>query len=105
MPKYQETIISQVTDTDTNLCYAYQSFKQLGWNVLYAGPDKLLGNSTGTWKSNEQQILITATAQQITICSEMIHNESWDIRKKNKKMYRLLKRNLNPLYNKQTFPY
>jgi rhomboid protease GluP len=85
MPKHEETIALNSTDKETTFAIAYQAMKNLGWMVQFAGPDKLLGNTPKNWKNNPLQILITIVEGNLTVSSEMVSGESFDMMGKNKK--------------------
>lgn len=85
MPKHEQTIALNNTNKETAFAIAYQAMKNLGWMVQFAGPDKLLGNTPKNWKNNPLQILITIAEDNLTVSSEMISGESFDMMGKNKK--------------------
>lgn len=85
MPQYQQSISVSGLDKETILAICYSSFKQLNWEVLYAGEEKLLGASPKTWKANSQQIMATAADGQLEVSSEMTQGEAFDLGGKNKK--------------------
>ncbi len=85
MPKHEQTIALNNTNKETAFAIAYQAMKNLGWMVQFAGPDKLLGSTPKSWKNNPLQILITIAEDNLTVSSEMISGESFDMMGKNKK--------------------
>ena len=85
MPKHEQTIALNNTDKETAFAIAYQAMKNSGWMVQFAGPDKLLGSTPKNWKNNPLQILITIAEGNLTVCSEMVSGESFDMMGKNKK--------------------
>jgi rhomboid protease GluP len=85
MPKQEQSIPLHNTDTETALALSYEAMKNLGWTVQYAGDTKISGSTPKTWKSNAQQILVGAENDTLTISSEMVNGESFDIGGKNKK--------------------
>lgn len=85
MPKHEQTIEISISDKETTLAIGYQAIKNLGWTVLFAGEEKLLGSTPKKWSSFGQQILIETNGSSLTVSSEMVNNESFDIGGKNKK--------------------
>ena len=85
MPQQQQSVTVTGLDTATILAISYSAFKQLNWEVLFAGDEKLLGATPKSWKANSQQIIATGADSLLTISSEMIQNESFDLGGRNKK--------------------
>lgn len=84
MPKHEQTTALTISN-ETAFAIAYQAMKNLGWAVQFAGPEKLLGNTPKNWKNNPQQIIITILNDSLTVSSEMISGEAFDLMGKNKK--------------------
>ena len=85
MPKQEQSITVSSLDKETILAISYSAFKQLNWDVQYAGDEKLLALTPKSWKANSVQIIATAANGQLAVSSEMIHGESFDMGGKNKK--------------------
>ncbi len=85
MPKHQDSIYLPDTDKETVLATVYETFKTLGWNVMYAGDEKIIAETVKTWKSNGQHVLAGYENNGLTVESEMVHGESFDMRGMNKK--------------------
>lgn len=85
MPKFQDSLALQNTNANTALAAAYQTFKTLGWDVQYAGADRLTGHTQKNWKSKGQQIVVGAAGNSLDIQSIMVYNESFDLSGANKK--------------------
>lgn len=85
MPKQERTIAILVHDTDTALALSYQAFKDLGWDILFAGEDKILAQTAKKWNSNPQHVIVFTNGNELTVTSEMIKDELVDITGKNKK--------------------
>jgi rhomboid protease GluP len=85
MPKQKKTIALSNLDKETALAISYQAFKDLGWSVLYAGDEKLLGQSIKKWSNNSQEIVVASSGNELTVSSEMTKGELFDIAGKNKK--------------------
>ncbi len=85
MPKQEQSIPLQNTDTETALALSYEAMRNLGWTVQFAGDTKISGSTPKTWKSNAQQILVGAENDMLTVSSEMVSGESFDVGGKNKK--------------------
>ncbi|MGG9971770.1 rhomboid family intramembrane serine protease [Ferruginibacter sp. SUN002] len=85
MPKQEQTITVSDTDKETILAISYQAIKNLGWTVHYAGEEKLSAGTIKKWNNYPQLILIESNGTTLTVSSEMVHGESFDIGGKNKK--------------------
>ena len=85
MPKQEQTIAIANMDAETALAVSYQAFKNLGWDILFAGPDKILAQSTKKWNSNPQHVIAGYGENELMVSSEMIMNEVADITGKNRK--------------------
>lgn len=85
MPQQQQSIVVSGFDKESILAICYSAFKQLNWDVLFAGEEKLLGATPKSWKANSQQIIATGADGLLTLSSEMTQNESFDLGGKNKK--------------------
>lgn len=85
MPKQQQDVSINGVDKERILAIAAAAFKQLNWELLFAGEDKLLASTPKSWKTKGQQVVITASDNSFNINSEMIHGESFDIAGYNKK--------------------
>ncbi len=85
MPKKEQTITLTNMDMETALAISYQAFKDLNWQVLFAGEDKLLAQTPKKWNTNPQQVIVASTGSELNISSEMIKDELADITGKNKK--------------------
>jgi rhomboid protease GluP len=85
MPKNEQTIAINNIDKETVLAIAYQAMKNLNWIIQFAGEDKILGSTAGGWKTKGQQLLVSMENNELTVCSEMVNGESFDIFGKNKK--------------------
>jgi rhomboid protease GluP len=85
MPKYEQTIALNNTEKETAFAIAYQAMINLKWLPQYAGPDKLLGTTPKNWKTNALQVIVTILDDNLTISSEMVSGESFDMGGKNKK--------------------
>ena len=85
MPQQQQIATVNGLDKETILAVSYSAFKQLNWEILFAGEEKLLGATPKSWKANSQQIIATGTDQNLTVSSETTQNESFDLSGRNKK--------------------
>ncbi|MEO6547952.1 MAG: rhomboid family intramembrane serine protease [Ferruginibacter sp.] len=85
MPQHQQSIILNNTDAETALAYAYDTMRQLSWNILFAGENTLVGSTPKSWKNKGQQVICTLTGNILEIKSEMINNELADVMGINKK--------------------
>ena len=85
MPKQEQTIPVHSIEAETALALSYEAMKTLKWTTPFAGPNKIMGSTPKKWNSYGQQIIIGVADGQLTISSEMVHGESFDIGGKNKK--------------------
>ena len=85
MPKQEQTIQLKNGDSEQALATAFQTFKNLGWEVLFAGENKLLGSTPRNWKTKGQEIIAGFIDNNFVVTSEMINGESFDITGINKK--------------------
>lgn len=85
MPQQQQSITVKGLDKETILAICYSAFKQLNWDILFAGDEKILGATIKNWKANSQQIIATGADGLLTVSSEMVQNESFDLGGRNKK--------------------
>jgi rhomboid protease GluP len=103
MPKKEERITLTNIDNETALAVSYQAFKDLGWSVLFAGEDILQAQTSNSWNTNPQHVIVTLSGGELVVSSEMIKNELADITGKNKKninafinAFELAKSNIEP---------
>ncbi len=84
MPKYTQTFSTDV-ETEKAMAIAYEVFRSPGFRVQFAGENKMIGHSSSRFNKQGEQIDFTIEGNLCEVKSEMIHNESFDILKKNKK--------------------
>ena len=70
---------------DQLLLYAYGAFGELEWTVKYAGPVAIVAYTPKTWSKYEDEVMVEVNDGGIVVTSSLIHNESFDVMKKNKK--------------------
>ena len=85
MPKKEEKITLTNIDNEKVLAVCYQAFKDLGWPVLFAGEEILQAQTSNSWNTNPQQVIVTLAGGELVVSSEMIKNELADITGKNQK--------------------
>lgn len=85
MPKQERIFTLDGFEREKILAISYSVFGSLNWPVMFAGEDKLLGNTPKTWKTNSQQIIVGASDNEFMVSSEMVHGESFDATGKNTK--------------------
>ena len=71
--------------TEQLLLFAYGSFLELGWTPKYAGPNAIIGYTPRSWDKYEDEILVEASGETMSVTSSLVHNESFDMMGKNKK--------------------
>jgi rhomboid protease GluP len=85
MPKHEQLFAVNNLDTETALAISYQAFKNLNWDILFAGEKKIVGQTIKKWNANPQHMLISFNGNELSVVSEMIKDELMDIKGKNKK--------------------
>ncbi len=85
MPKQEQTITLTNSDRETTLATCYQAFKDIGWEILFAGDETILAQTPKKWNSNPQHVVVSSNGSELNVSSEMIKDELVDIRGKNKK--------------------
>lgn len=84
MPRKEERMALTNIDNETALVISYQAFKDLGWEILFAGEDKLQAQTIKQWNGNPQHVIVEAAGNELIVSSEMFNNELADIAGKNK---------------------
>ena len=87
MPQFQDSIQLPGTESGKILAIAYETFKTLGWSMLFAGEDQIVGNTPKNWKTKGQQFLPNMSAGELTVQSKMVNGESFDPAGRNKKCW------------------
>ena len=85
MPKKEQVFAINNLDKETALAISYQALKNLKWDILFAGEEKLLGQTIKKWNANPQHVFITHKGSELDVSSEMIKDELLDITGKNRK--------------------
>jgi len=85
MPSQKQEFSFQGQTTDQLLVFAYGTFLELGWTPKYAGPNAIIGYTPRSWNKYDDEIVVQANDQTLTITSSLVHNESFDMMGKNKK--------------------
>lgn len=85
MPKHEQIIPLRNASRETALAITFQTFKNLGWDILFASDNKLLGSTPRNWKSKGQQIIAGFENNEFVVISEMVNGESFDVTGINKK--------------------
>ena len=85
MPKQEQIIQLKNVDNETALAIAFQTFKNIGWDILFSVENKMLGNTPKSWKSKGQEITVGFTDNDFVVASEMVNGESFDVAGVNKK--------------------
>ena len=85
MPKQEQTIALTNSDRETTLAICYQAFKDLSWEILFAGDENIIVQTPKKWNSNPQHVVVSSNGSELNVSSEMIKDELADITGKNKK--------------------
>jgi len=85
MPSQKQEFSFPGQTTDQLLLFAYGAFLELGWKLKYAGPNAIIGYTPRSWNKNDDEIIVEATGEAMSVKSSLVHNESFDMMGKNKK--------------------
>ena len=85
MPSQKQEFSVPGQTTDQLLLFAYGTFLELGWTPKYAGPNAIVGYTPRSWNKYDDEILVEANGEIMSITSSLVHNESFDVTGKNKK--------------------
>ena len=85
MPSQKQEFSFPGQTAEQLLLFAYGTFLELGWTPKYAGPHAIVGYTPRSWKKYDDEILVEANGEIVSVTSNMIHNETFDVTGKNKK--------------------
>lgn len=85
MPSQKQEFSFPGQTTGQLLVFAYGTFLELGWTPKYAGPDAIVGHTPRSWNKYDDEIVVQANDGLLTVTSNLVHNESFDMMGKNKK--------------------
>ena len=85
MPSQKQEFSFPGLTTDQLLLFAYGAFLELGWMPKYAGPNAIIGYTPRSWNKYDDEILVEANGEIMSVTSTLVHNESFDMMGKNKK--------------------
>lgn len=85
MPSEKQEFSFPGKTSEELLQIAYGTFLELGWTPKYAGPFAIVGYTPRSWKKYDDEILIEAGDGSMNITSSLVHNEAFDMLKKNKR--------------------
>ena len=85
MPSQKQEFSFPGQTTEQLLLFAYGAFLELGWTPKYAGPNAVIGYTPRSWNKYDDEIIVEATDEIMSVKSSLVHNESFDMRGKNKK--------------------
>lgn len=85
MPSQKQEFSFPGLATEQLLLFAYGTFLELGWTLKYAGPNAIIGYTPRSWNKYDDEILVEATDETMSVTSSLVHNESFDMMGKNKK--------------------
>lgn len=85
MPSQKQQFSFPGQTTEQLLLVAYGAFLELGWTPRYAGPNAIIGYTPRSWNKYDDEIIVEATDEIISVKSSLVHNESFDMMGKNKK--------------------
>lgn len=85
MPSEKQIFSFPGSTADQLLLYSYGTFLELGWKPKYAGPSAIIAYTPRSWNKYDDEVMIEAGEENITVASSLIHNESFDLMKKNQR--------------------
>jgi len=85
MPSQKQEFSFPGQTTEQLLLFAYGAFLELGWTPKYAGSNAVIGYTPRSWNKYDDEIIVEATDEIMSVKSSLVHNESFDMRGKNKK--------------------
>jgi len=85
MPSQKQEFSFQGLTTEQLLLFSYGAFLELGWTPKYAGPNAIIGYTPRSWNKYDDEIIVEATNEIMSVKSSLVHNESFDMMGKNKK--------------------
>ena len=88
MPSQKQEFSFPGQTTDLLLLVAYGTFLELGWTPKYAGPNAIVGYTPRSWNKYDDEILVEANSEIMSVTSTLVHNESFDMMGKTKKHIR-----------------
>ena len=88
MPSQKQEFSFPGQTTDQLLLFAYGTFLELGWTPKYAGPNAIVGYTPRSRSKYDDEIVVEANDETMSVTSSLVHNESFDVTGKNKKHIR-----------------
>ena len=85
MPSQKQEFSFPGQTTEQLLLFAYGAFLELGWTPKYAGPNAIIGYTPRSWNKYDDEIIVEAAGEIMSVKSSLAHNESFDMMGKNKK--------------------
>src|SRR6187401_28908 len=85
MPSQKQEFSFPGLTTEQLLLFSYGAFLELGWTPKYAGPNAIIGYTPRSWNKYDDEIMVEATDETMSVKSSLVHNESFDMMGKNKK--------------------
>ena len=85
MPSQKQEFSFPGQTTEQLLLFAYGAFLELGWTPKYAGPNAIIGYTPRSWNKYDDEIIVEATDEIMSVKSSLVHNESFDMMGKNKR--------------------
>jgi rhomboid protease GluP len=85
MPSQKQEFSFPGQTTDQLLLFAYGTFLELGWTPKFAGPNAIVGYTPRSWNKYDDEILVEANGETMSVTSRLVHNETFDMMGKNKK--------------------
>jgi rhomboid protease GluP len=85
MPEKKQMITAEGYDAARLLALAYGACEKLGWNIKYAGENILVAYTPRKAFRWDMEMTFQTADGQLTVTSKMIHDEAFDMMKRNQK--------------------
>jgi len=85
MPSQKQEFSYPGQTSEQLLLFAYGAFLEVGWTPKYAGPQAIIGYTPRSWNKYDDEIMVEAADEIMSVKSSLVHNESFDMMGKNKK--------------------
>src|SRR6188474_1534538 len=85
MPSQKQEFSYPGLTSERLLLFSYGAFLELGWTPKYAGPNAVIGYTPRSWNKYDDEILVEAADEIMSVKSSLVHNESFDMMGRNKK--------------------
>ena len=85
MLHHEKSVSINHLDQETVITLAYEAMKILGWDILMAVDNTMLGSTPKSWNRRNQYVLCKVENGHLIVRSEMIYGEVLDLGGNNKR--------------------